>query len=196
MQLIYFGEFRLTEEFQEMPLNRKIEYLIDNLKDLPDEIAEQGVEILAKTGETEYAAVLARDKGMIQKAIQILINEGDFLWAALIAKNAGLTAQAEMLYKEGLSYYIEMEMFGRAISAATALNMPPYEIDALFSRGIEVESRGSDLGQARTMIDCAMDSLEIALIGREDELTQEVMNALKEERERVAENGAKMEDRT
>jgi hypothetical protein len=196
MQLIYFGEFRLTEEFQEMPLNRKIEYLIDNLKDLPDEIAEQGVEILAKTGETEYAAVLARDKGMIQKAIQILINEGDFLWAALIAKNAGLTAQAEMLYKEGLSYYIEMEMFGRAISAATALNMPPYEIDALFSRGIEVESRGTNVDQARTMIDCAMESLEIALIGREDQLTQEVMNALKEERERLAENGAKMEDRT
>jgi len=187
---------QLTEEFQEMPLNRKIKYLIDNLKDLPDGIAEQGVEILAKTGETEYAAVLARDKGMIQKAIQILINEGDFLWAALIAKNAGLTAHAEMLYKEGLSYYIEMEMFGRAISAATALNMPPFEIDALFSRGIEVESRGSDLGQARTMIDCAMESLEIALIGREDKLTQEVMNALKEERERVAENGAKMEDRT
>jgi hypothetical protein len=196
MQLICFSELHLTEEFQEMPLNRKIEYLIDNLKDLPDEIAEQGVEILARTGETEYAVVLARDKGMIQKAIQILINEGDFLWAALIAKNAGLTAQAEMLYEEGLSYYIEMEMFGRAISAATALNMPPYEIDALFSRGIEVESRGSDLGQARTMINCAMESLEIALIGREDKLTQEIMNALKEERERVAENGAKLEDRT
>jgi hypothetical protein len=196
MQLIYLGELHLNEEFQEMSLNRKIEYLIDNLKDLPDEIAEQGVEILAKTGETEYAAVLARDKGMIQKAIQILINEGDFLWAALIAKNAGLTAQAEMLYEEGLSYYIEMEMFGRAISAATALNLPPYEIDALFSRGIEVESRGLDLGQARTMIDCAMESLEIALIGREDEITQEVINVLKEERERSAENAAKMEDRT
>jgi hypothetical protein len=186
----------LTEEFQEMPLDRKIEYLIENLKDLPDEIAEQGIEILAKTGETEYAVVLARNKGMIQKAIQILISEGDFLWAALIAKNAGITAQAKMLYKEGLSYYIEMEMFGRAISAATALNMPPYEIDTLFTRGIEVESRGSDLGQARIMIDCAMESLEIALIGREDKLTQEVMNALKEERERVAENGAKMEDGT
>ena len=179
-----------------MPFERKIEYFIENLKDIPDETAEQGVEILAEAGEIEYAVVLARNKGMIQKAIQILVDEGDYLWAALIAKNAGLTAKSDMLYQEGLSYYIEMEMFGRAISAATALKMPPYEIDALFSRGIEVESRGSDLGQARTMIDCAMESLEIALIGREDELSGEVMEALREERERVAENGAKMEDGT
>ena len=190
------GELLLKEGFQEMPFERKIEYLIENLKDISDETAEQGVEILAEAGEIEYAVVLARNKGMIQKAIQILVDEGDYLWAALIAKNAGLTAQAEMLNQEGLSYYIEMEMFGRAISAATALKMPPYEIDALFSRGIEVESRGSDLGQARTMIDCAMESLEIALIGREDELSGEVMEALREERERVAENGAKMEDGT
>jgi hypothetical protein len=190
------GELLLKEGFQEMPFERKIEYLIENLKDIPDETAEQGVEILAEAGEIEHAVVLARNKGMIQKAIQILVDEGDYLWAALIAKNAGLTAQAEMLYEEGLRYYIEMEMFGRAISAATALKMPPYEIDALFSRGIEVESRGTNLDQARTMIDCAMESLEIALIGREDQLTQEVMNALKEERERVAENGAKMEDGT
>lgn len=187
MRLTSFGELRLKEEFQEMPLARKIEYLIENLKDLPDEIAEQGVEILAKTGETEYAVVLARNKGMIQKAIQILINEGDYLWAALIAKNEGLAAQAEGLYRQGLGYYIDMEMFGRAISAATALNMPPHEIDALFIRGIEVESRGLDLGQGRTMIDCAMESLEIALIGREDKLSREVMNALEEERERKAE---------
>jgi hypothetical protein len=179
-----------------MPFERKIEYLIENLKGIPDETAEQGVEILAEAGEIEYAVVLARNKGMIQKAIQILVDEGDYLWAALIAKNAGLTAQADMLYQEGLSYYIEMEMFGRPISAATALNMPPYEIDALFSRGIEVEGRGSDFGQARTMIDCAMESLKIALIGREDKLTQEVMNALKEERERVAENGANGENKT
>jgi len=100
-----------------------------------------------------------------------------------------LSAQAEMLYRKGLSYYIEMEMFGRAISAASALNMPPLEIDALFSRGIEVESRGSDLGEARTMIDCAMESLKIALIGREDELSREFMNALKEEQESRAKNG-------
>jgi hypothetical protein len=186
----------LKEGFQEMPFERKIEYLIENLKDIPDETAEQGVEVLAKAGEIEYAVVLARNKGMIQKAIQILVDAGDYLWAALIAKNAGLTAQAEMLNQEGLSYYIEMEMFGRAISAATALKMPPHEIDALFSRGIEVESRGSDLGQARTMIDCAMESLEIALIGREDELSREVMNALKEERGQVAKNGANGENKT
>jgi hypothetical protein len=170
----------LKEEFQEMPFERKIEYLIENLKDIPDETAEQGVEILVKAGEIEYAVVLARDKGMTQKAIQTLVDEGDYLWAALIAKNAGLAAQAEMLYQEGLSYYIEMKMFGRAISAATALDMHPRDIDALFIRGIEVESRGSDLGQARTMIDCAMESLKIALLGREDKLSKEVMNALTE----------------
>jgi hypothetical protein len=186
----------LKEEFQEMPFERKIEYLIENLKDIPDETAEQGVEVLAKAGEIEYAVVLARNKGMIQKAIQILVDAGDYLWAALIAKNAGLTAQAEMLNQEGLSYYIEMEMFGRAISAATALKMPPYEIDALFSRGIEVESKGTNLDQARTMIDCAMESLEIALIGREDELSGEVMKALKEEREMRAKNEANQEDKT
>jgi hypothetical protein len=191
----HLGGFRLEEEFQEMSHSQKVEYLIENLKCLSDEIAEQGVEILANAGETEYAVVLARDKGMIQKAIQILVDEGDYLWAALIAKNAGLTAQSDMLYQEGLSYYIEMEMFGRAISAATALKMPPYEIDALFSRGIEVESRGSDLGQARTMIDCAMESLEIALIGREDELSREVMEALREEREMRAKNEANQEEK-
>jgi hypothetical protein len=179
-----------------MPLARKIEYLVENLKDLPDDIAEKGVEILARAGETEYAVVLARDKGMVQKAIRILVNEGDYLWAALIAKNEGLATQAEGLYREGLGYYIDMDMFGRAISAATALNMPPHEIDALFIRGIEVESRGLDLSQSRAMIDCAMESLEIALIGREDELSREVMNALKEERGQVAKNGANGENKT
>jgi hypothetical protein len=179
-----------------MPLARKIEYLIENRKDLPDEIAENGVEILARAGETEYAVVLARDKGMIQKAIQILVNEGDYLWAALIAKNEGLAAQAEMLYQDGLGYYIKMEMFGRAISAATALKMPPHEIDALFSRGIEVESKGTNLDQARTMIDCAMESLEIALIGREDELSGELMKALKEGREERVKDEANQKDKT
>jgi hypothetical protein len=179
-----------------MPFERKIEYLIENLKDFPDEMAEEGVEILAEAGEIEYAVVLARNKGLIQKAIQILADEGDYLWAALTAKNAGLTAQAEMLYKEGLRYYIEMEMFGRAISAATALKMPPYEIDALFSRGIEVESRGINLEQARTMIDCAMESLEIALIGREDELSGELIKALKEGREESAKNKSNQEEET
>jgi hypothetical protein len=184
----------LKEGFQEMPPERRIEYLIDNLRDIPDETAEKGVEILAEAGEIEYAVVLARNKGMIQKAIQILVDKGDYLWAALIAKNAGLTAQADMLYQDGLGYYIKMEMFGRAISAATALKMPPHEIDALFSRGIEVESRGTNLEQARTMIDCAMESLEIALIGREDELSGELIKALKEGREERAKNESKQEE--
>jgi len=167
-----------------MPFDQKVSYLVENLNSLPDELAEQGVEILAKAGETEYAAVLARDKGMIDKAVQILVDAGDFLWAALIAKNAGREDESNRLYREGLAYYSDMEMYGRAISAATALMLPPDEIDALFRRGIESETRGMDLGHARAMIDCALESLEIALIGRDDELSGQVMQAVNEERKK------------
>ena len=80
----------MKEEFERMPFDEKVSYLVENLSGLPDELAEEGVEVLAKAGETEYAVVLARDNGMIDKAIAILVNAGDFLWAALIAKNAGL----------------------------------------------------------------------------------------------------------
>lgn len=170
-----------------MHFDQKVSYLVENLRDLPDELAGPGVEILVQAGETEYAVVLARDKGMIEKAIQILVDAGDYLWAALIARNAGLNEESERLYQDGLAYYIDMDMYGRAISAATALQMPPEEIEALFRRGIEAESRGMELENTRCMIDCAMESLEIALIGREDELSNQVKNALEEERARRAE---------
>lgn len=169
-----------------MPFDQKVSYLVENLRSLPDELAGPGVEILVQAGETEYAVVLARDKGMIGKAIQILVDAGDYLWAALIAKNAGLEEESERLYQDGLAYYIDMEMFGRAVSAATALQMPAQEIDALFLRGMEVESRGMDLDCARGMIESAMESLEIALIGREDELSCEVKSALEMERSKMA----------
>jgi len=183
---ILLGAFRLKEEFGTMPFDQKVSYLLENLNDLPDELVESGVEILVKAGETEYAAVLARDKGMINKVIQILVDAGDYLWAALIARNAGREEESNRLYRDGLAYYIDMEMYGRAVSAATALKLPPDEIDVLFRRGIESESRGMDLGQARAMIDCAMESLEIALIGRDDELSGQVMKAVNEEREKMA----------
>ena len=82
----------MKEEFERITFDEKVSYLIENLRKLPDELAKEGVEILAKAGETEYAVVLARDKGMTDKAIAILIDVGDFLWAALIAKNAGQEA--------------------------------------------------------------------------------------------------------
>jgi len=176
----------MKEEFETMPFDEKVSYLIENLRELRDELAEEGIEILAKAGETEYAAVLARDKGMIDKAIAILVDAGDYLFAALIAKNAGREALSEKLYRDGLQYFIEMEMFGRAISAATALGLSPDDIDDLYRRGIARESQGIDLAHSRNMIDCAMQSLDISLIGRDDELSLQVMKALHEEREKRA----------
>jgi hypothetical protein len=180
------GDDGLKEEFERKTFEEKVSYLIENLRKLPDELAKEGVEILAKAGEMEYAVVLARDKGMTDKAIAILTDEGDFLWAALIAKNAGQESLCERLYRDGLQYYIEMEMFGRAISAATALGMSQYEIDDLYRRGVVKESQGVDLAHSRDMIDCAMQSLDMSIIGRDDELSRQVMQAAREERERNA----------
>jgi hypothetical protein len=176
----------LNEEFLKMPADRKLSYLVDNLHSLPDDLAEVGVEILAGAGETEYAVILAREKGMIEKAISVLVGSGDYLWAALIARNAGLQEESGRLYWEGLRYYMENKMYGRAISAATALGLPPDEIDALYLKGIEVESRGMDISRSREMIASAMGSLEIALIGRDDELSLQVGKAIREEMEKNA----------
>jgi hypothetical protein len=180
------GNTSLKEEFERMTFDQKVSYLLANRNDLPDELALEGVELLAQKGEIEYAVVLARDKGMIDRAIQILKDAGDYLWAAMIAKNATRDGESENLYREGLQYYIEMEMFGHAISAATALGLPPNEVDALFRRGIESESSGMDLADTRDMIDCALESLDIALIGKDDEVSRQVLSALNEEREKMA----------
>lgn len=171
-----------------MSFDQKLSFLVDNLKDLPDELAENGVEVLRQAGEIEYAVVLARDKGMITRAIDILVDEGDYLWAALIAKNAGLDDESERLYSEGLGYYIDMEMYGKAVSAATALKLPPEEIEGLFMKGIEVESRTMNLEQTRSMLEYAMDSLESAIIGRDDELSKEIMAAIDQKRQKQAED--------
>jgi hypothetical protein len=170
-----------------MPFDSKLSFIIDHLRDLPDDMAEQGVEILLSAGETEYAAMLARDKGMTQKAIDILMAAGDYLWAGLMAKNAGMCEESDNIYREGLQYYLDMEMYGRAISAATALKLPPDEIDALFQKGVEVESRGMNLQATRDMIDCAMESLEISLLGRDDEISKQVKDAIVQERKRLSE---------
>ncbi len=174
----------MKEEFERMSFDQKVSYLVENLRNLPDDLSEMGIEILVEAGETEYAAVIARDKGMIDRAIKILTDSGDFLWAALMAKNAGREGESESLLREGLDYYVRMEMFGRAVSAATALKLPAEEIDSLFKRGIEAECRGLDLAHSRDMIDSAMESLDIALIGKNDETSRQVLHALNEERDK------------
>lgn len=184
----------MSRDFQSMHFDEKVTYLIDNLKSIPDEIAEAGIEVLAQAGETEYAVVLAREKGHIKRAIEILVEAGDYLWAGLIAKNAGMAEESEQLYRDGLGYYINMEMFGRAISAATALKLPPDEISALFTKGVEVESRNMDMGAARAMIESAMDSLEIAMIGKEDDISRDVRKAIQEERDRMADQSRAYEE--
>ena len=175
----------MKEEFDKMTFEEKVSFLVENLRALPDSLADEGIDILAQAGETEYAVVLARDKGKIDKAIRVLVQAGDYLWAALIAKNAGLASRSQELYREGLQYYIEMEMFGRAISAATALGLSPDVIDDLYRSGIAREGRDTDLAHSRDMIECAMQSLDLSLIGREDEISQQLMRAVQEQRERM-----------
>ena len=176
----------MKEEFERMTFDQKVSYLVANRNSLPNELALDGVKVLAQAGEIEYAVVLARDKGMIDRAIQILVDAGDYLWAAMIAKNANRDDESENLYREGLQYYIDMEMFGHAISAANALGLPSDEVDILFRRGIESESSGMDLAHTRDMIDCALESLDIALIGRDDEVSRQVLSTLNEAREKMA----------
>jgi hypothetical protein len=178
---------KLKEEFNGMPYDQKLAYVIENIRNMPDDIVDLAINILVEAKETEYAVVLARDKGMIMKAIDILVNEGDYLWAALIANNAGMTDESELLYREGLKFYIDMEMFGRAVSAATALKLPPEEIDSLFIKGIEVESRNTNLVDNRAMLESVMESLEIALIGKEDEISRDVLNLIQAEKSRIRE---------
>ncbi|HON35308.1 MAG TPA: hypothetical protein PLY52_03225 [Methanothrix sp.] len=176
----------LREEFERMTFEQKVYYLMEseNRSALPDDLIEESISVLVQAGEIEYAAALARDRGMIDEAIRILVDAGDYLWAALIAKNAGRTSQSRMLYQDGIQYYIDMEMFGRAVSAATALGLPADRIDALFHQGIVSESRGMDLEHSRGMIESVLESLDISLIGREDEISLEIMRSLREEREK------------
>ena len=176
----------MKEEFDKMTFEGKVSFLVENLRALPDSLAEEGIDILAQARETEYAVVLARDKGRIDKAISVLVEAGDYLWAALIAKNAGQASRSQELYQDGLQYYIDMEMFGRAVSAATALGLSPDVIDDLYRSGIARESQNIDLAHSRDMIECAMQSLDLSLMGREDEMSLELIKAVQEQRERMA----------
>ncbi len=111
----------MRDEFERMNFEEKVSYLMEreNRIELPDDLAKEGVAVLAQAGEIEYAAAMARDRGMIDEAISILVDAGDYLWAALIAKNAGRTSQSEMLYQDGMQFYIDMEMSSRRAGAWT-----------------------------------------------------------------------------
>jgi len=77
-----------------------------------------------------------------------------------------------------------MEMFAGAISAASALCRPQCEIDDLYCRGIAKESQGVDLAHSRDMINCVMQSLDLSLIGMDDEQSLQIMKAVHEEIEK------------
>jgi thioredoxin-like negative regulator of GroEL len=179
---------KLSFDFFEMNWDDQISYLIDNLRKLPDDLVEPGIDILVKAEEIEYAIVLAREHGMTKRAIEIAIEAGDYLWAAQIANQAGLEAESKRLYHEGLDYYKSMEMYGRAISAARALNLSPAEIDKLYRTGIMVERKKMNMGKAQAALESIMTSLEIELMGKDDEISKEVLEALQKEKIRKKED--------
>lgn len=163
----------------------QLSYLIENLRDLPEDLVEDGIEMLVSAGEMEYAIALATDQGKTEQAIGIALENGDYLWAALIAKKAGRKEESQRLYREGLDYYVSMEMYGRAVSVARALKLPQDEIDRLYHEGIRIEkSKWMDPGRTQAALDSLATTLEGALMGRDDETAEELRAAMREEMER------------
>ncbi len=175
----------LDEDFSELSKEDQITYVIEHLRDLPDELVDLSIDLLVGAGETEYAIALAKDTGRTEKAIEIALEEGDYLWAALIANKAGMEQEATRLYRDGLEYYISMDMYGRAVSVAKALGLPQNEIDLLFQAGIRAESRNMDTVRVRAALESIAFSLEGALAGRDDETAKEIRSAMKEEMENI-----------
>lgn len=172
----------MSEDFFEMNWDDQVYYLIENLKKLKDDLVLPGIDILLKAGETEYAVVLARDHGMIDRAIEIAVSADDYLWAALIAKQSGRREESERLYQEGLEFYEAMEMYGRAVSAARALKLPEEKIDELFRKGVAVERRKMDITRTRDALENIKSMLEVELLGREDTLSKEILDSIKKDR--------------
>jgi hypothetical protein len=172
------------EDFEKMSRDDQVLYLTENLRDLNDDLIGPGIEILIGAGETEFAIALAKDSGRIDQAIKIAMGEGDYLWAALIAKKAGREEDSKRLYQEGLEYYISMEMYGRAVSAGRALGLPKEQIDHLFEAGMNYERSRMDMGRVSYALETVAASLENALIGRDDEMADDLRKAMAEERER------------
>ncbi|MDI9616481.1 MAG: hypothetical protein QFX31_03855 [Methanothrix sp.] len=178
----------MRESFDEMGPQQRLEYVINNLRNLPDELVEPAIDLLLRANEIEYAVVLCREHGMIQRAVDILVDAGDYLWAAQITKSAGFPEEAERLLRSGLEYYISMEMYGRAISAATALNLPPDQIDALYREGIAFESRSMDLSRAHAALESMMSA--VAMLETDEEMKRELMEAIQDELERERERSS------
>ena len=174
----------MSEDLFEMSWDDQVSYLIENLKTLKDDWVEPGINILLQAGETEYAVVLARDHGMIDRAIEIAVSADDYLWAALIAKQSGRREESERLYQEGLEFYEAAERYGRAVSAARALKLPQEMIDELYRRGMAVERRKMDLPRTRDALLSISSMLEIELMGKDDALSKEIMDALTKKRQR------------
>ncbi len=177
-------------DFEKMSRDDQVLYLTENLRDLDDELVDPGIDLLIGAGETELAIALAKDSGRVDRAVEIAAGEGDYLWAALIAKKAGREDEAKRLYEEGLAYYVSEEMYGRAISAGRALGLPQEQIDHLFEAGMNAERRKMDTGRIGYALETVALSLENALIGRDDEMADDLRKAMEEERERISRRGA------
>ncbi|MDH7596668.1 MAG: hypothetical protein QHG98_02855 [Methanothrix sp.] len=172
----------LKECFDEMGPEQRLEYVISNLRSLPDELVDPAIDLLLRANEIEYAVVLCREHGMIQRAVDILVDAGDYLWAAQITKSAGFPEEADRLLRSGLEYYISMEMYGRAISAATALKLPPDQIDALYREGIAFESKSLDLGRAHAALESLMSA--VAMLEMDEGMKRDLMDAIQDELDR------------
>lgn len=177
-------------DFEKMSRDDQILCLIENLRDLDDELVDPGIDLLIGAGETELAIALAKDSGRVDRAIEIAAGEGDYLWAALIAKKAGQEDESKMLYQEGLAYYVSEEMYGRAVSAGQALGLPPEQIDHLFEAGVNAERRKMDTGRIGYALETVALSLENALLGRDDDMADDLRKAMAEERERISKRAA------
>ncbi len=173
------------EDFEKMSRDDQVLYLTENLRDLDDDLVEPGIEILIDAGETELAIALAKDSGRVDRAVEIATGEGDYLWAALIAKKAGREEESKRLYQEGLAYYVSEEMYGRAVSAGRALGLPEEQIDHLFEAGVNHERRKMDTGRVGYALETVALSLENALLGRDDDMADDLRKAMAEERERM-----------
>lgn len=170
-----------------MDFEDQVDFLIEHLDQIPDDSLDRAISILVQAGEIDLAASLARDRGLIDRAIEILVEAGDYLWAALMAKNAGREKQSEQLYRQGLGFYVDRGMFGRAVAAATALKLPQDEIDALFIKGVETESQYLDPEQAKAMVSELVPDLEISLACWNQQASQDAIEALKDYRARLME---------
>lgn len=172
----------MKDRFAEMSNDERLTYVIENLRCLPDDLIDDAFDLLIKADEIEYAVLLAREHGQIEKAISILVKAGDYLWASQIARSFGMSEEADILLHQGLEYYLAMEMYGRALSAAQALKLPADRIDAIFREGIAFESCNLDLSRGQA----AMQSMISTLSGMNDEISTKLREAIIEEMSRHA----------